>query len=229
MDFGMRREEFDKFVKACKKELSNDFFLQTWNTDPGYSMPFAKVIIKNSVWNHDITKDSPAKYEGIYVDIFVFDNIVSSRFVQKINSTLIIFLVRMLMMKNRYKLKANRRIGRVCDVPLKIVSLFLSTGKIISLIVTIQTKYNARKMPLSWNSYLNFDLMNTRECYHTVDLKFESEVFPAPCNYDKVLKDCYGDYRSLPPAEERKPQHGELKIIYGDYRVKNSQFLKEET
>ena len=44
MDFGMTRKNYDRFVRICQKELdSSRFFLQTMETDPGYTYAFAKI------------------------------------------------------------------------------------------------------------------------------------------------------------------------------------------
>lgn len=38
-------------------------------------------------------------------------------------------------------------------------------------------------------------------------IEFQNFSFPSPKNYQKVLEAEYGDYLSLPPEDERKPQH----------------------
>ena len=40
-----------------------------------------------------------------------------------------------------------------------------------------------------------------------VMLDFEGKKFRAPKEYDKVLTEQYGDYMTLPPAEEQQPHH----------------------
>ena len=42
----------------------------------------------------------------------------------------------------------------------------------------------------------------------TVELPFEGELFPAPKEYDKILRFFYGDYMALPPEEKRHLEHG---------------------
>ena len=38
-------------------------------------------------------------------------------------------------------------------------------------------------------------------------IPFETEEFPAPKEFDKVLTDRYGDYMTPPPEEQRIPEH----------------------
>ena len=41
------------------------------------------------------------------------------------------------------------------------------------------------------------------EFFPTVDVSFEGKMYPAPHNYDGVLRSVYGNYMELPPLEER--------------------------
>ena len=38
-------------------------------------------------------------------------------------------------------------------------------------------------------------------------MPIRDRLFPVPDCYDKWLCDVYGDYRKLPPVDQRKPQH----------------------
>ena len=46
----------------------------------------------------------------------------------------------------------------------------------------------------------------------TVDLPFEDTVLMAPKNWAQVLKQIYGDYMQLPPADKRVPTHSAIEI-----------------
>ncbi len=41
----------------------------------------------------------------------------------------------------------------------------------------------------------------------TVPLPFEGHFFPAPVDYDPILRESYGDYMTLPPENERRVPH----------------------
>lgn len=49
-------------------------------------------------------------------------------------------------------------------------------------------------------------------CETTVELEFEGLKFMAPKGYEHVLKQIYGDYRTLPPVDKRVPSHSSVKI-----------------
>ena len=85
MDFGMTRKNYDRFVRICQKELdSSRFFLQTMETDPGYTYAFAKIRLLGTVFTEALAKDSKAA-NGIFVDIFPFDHVPKNRLCEKLH------------------------------------------------------------------------------------------------------------------------------------------------
>jgi len=53
-------------------------------------------------------------------------------------------------------------------------------------------------------------------CEETVDLEFEDTKLMAPKGWHEVLTWIYGDYKKLPPKEQRVPSHSstEIKIYH---------------
>lgn len=76
LDIAMYREDYNKFCEIAPLELSEPFFFQTEETDPGYLLRHAKV--RNSKTTAILTSQKEKKYkfnQGIFVDIFPLDNI----------------------------------------------------------------------------------------------------------------------------------------------------------
>ena len=46
-----------------------------------------------------------------------------------------------------------------------------------------------------------------REIEDLIDAEFEGKMYPVPRQYDKILKECYGDYMKLPPEDKQQPTH----------------------
>ena len=42
LDFGFTRDNYEKFIATAKKNLSSEFFLQTWDSDREYGYAFCK-------------------------------------------------------------------------------------------------------------------------------------------------------------------------------------------
>ena len=69
VDIRMLRSEYEKFCAVCKEELSEDFFLQNHETDPGYRWGYARVLKNNTVFLREDHEELKSK-NGIFIDIF---------------------------------------------------------------------------------------------------------------------------------------------------------------
>ena len=72
MDIAMTREEYNRFIDVAKIELGEEYFLQTWDTDNNYPMPFAKVRLNDTRYIENVFENANM-HQGIYVDIFPYD------------------------------------------------------------------------------------------------------------------------------------------------------------
>ena len=72
MDIGMLRAEYDKFVEIAPEKLGENYFLQTWKSDPGYPFPYAKVRKLGTCYIENVSQASGAHNE-LFVDIFPYD------------------------------------------------------------------------------------------------------------------------------------------------------------
>ena len=73
-DVAMPREDYDKFLKIAQKFLPETMLLQTHETEPAYTLPFAKIRKKNTLLIETGETGEENYHHGIFVDIFPFDN-----------------------------------------------------------------------------------------------------------------------------------------------------------
>ena len=75
IDVRFKREEYEKFYEACKKDLDNEhFFLQEYRTDPNYRWGYSKMRLKGSEFIR-IGQEHMHYVTGVNIDIFITDNI----------------------------------------------------------------------------------------------------------------------------------------------------------
>ena len=73
MDFGMLRNDYDKFVSVCAAEIDeNKFYLQTDKKDKYYTFNFAKLRLCGTKVIESFSFDVQTN-QGIYIDIFPID------------------------------------------------------------------------------------------------------------------------------------------------------------
>lgn len=59
LDFGMLREDYEKFLKIATTELDSKFFLQTWKNDDGFPYGFSKIRKKIRYMLRQLIKKHP--------------------------------------------------------------------------------------------------------------------------------------------------------------------------
>ena len=212
MDIGMCRDDYDRFIDACKRDLDSRFFLSTYNTEKLYAKPFAKIRL---IGTHFPEPDAPMGIcDGIFVDVFPIDRIPPQKFKRTIHNLRNKFYLYVLLVKSGYCVDNSKFMF--------LAKLFARRKKedIISAILRCQTKYN---------KYAQFEYANLCGTYkygkdvlpiecvdNPVLIEFEKMLFPAPKNPGRVLSIVYGDYMELPPESQRVSQHTSSDIDFGD-------------
>ena len=72
-DVAMLREEYEKFKKACKKELDTTrFYFQDFKNTKGYRWSYGKLRRKNTLFLREFQEHMPYE-QGVFIDIFPVD------------------------------------------------------------------------------------------------------------------------------------------------------------
>ena len=80
----MLRSEYVKFLAICNEELSQDFFLQTFESDKTYVNSFAKLRLNGIEYPEPTNKDL-LYHKGICIDIFPLDHVPNNCLFRKIH------------------------------------------------------------------------------------------------------------------------------------------------
>ena len=97
MDMGMLRADYEKFCRIAPKALKPEYCLETWNTDSGYGLPFAKVMKRNTVYLES-KKNTKMREKGFYIDVFPFDNAPAEEEAQQALVRKLLPIARMMLM-----------------------------------------------------------------------------------------------------------------------------------
>ncbi len=221
MDVGMLREDYERFLKICADELGSEFFLQTYDTDEYYTHPFAKIRLNNTELVEDYSENSK-QHNGVYLDIFPYDNMPESKMSQKFHYLSFKCLKWAAMGKNDYYFieKKKRRFAKI----MSIAFFFLSKKKAISMCDRVCKMYNKKQCRnvINMGGAYNYNEYTLRTNLENLSvLKFEGYDFSVPENYKELLTNMYGDYMKLPPVEQRGKQHSMVKMNIGNYKIKN--------
>ena len=102
IDVAMPRADYDKFIEL-KDELADDYFFQSYETDPQYINRFGKIRKNGTVFMEKLVQELDM-HHGIYIDVFPFDNIKPHSFSGKLQ----LFILRKLDSFFKYRLKERQ-------------------------------------------------------------------------------------------------------------------------
>lgn len=219
MDIGMLRDDYERFVTACKTELGDRFFLQTWDTDKEYPFSYAKIRLNGTRFVESFSENS-GMHNGIFVDIFPFDNVPDSKLCRKIQSYKYFICKRLLWIKKGMgkNLKSSKKQMQKYYIFLWFSKLF-QYDNVKEYYKKIQKKYNNQitEKIVTDGSYSYFKESIAR-CWadELKPILFENEEFLTYKNREEYLSYFYGDYLKLPPPEKRN-RHEALEIDFGEY------------
>lgn len=213
MDLGILQEDYDRAVEVLKKNLPQDLFLQTLETDPEYDLTWIKVKDNNSI----IKEYKPGNYhKGIFVDIFPIQRVVNDeeavlrernkmkklhRILSSVKEPFDHITSPKMLVKNIFKLGIKTALFPM---------LFFSKAKINKILRDSCDKHS-KKMEDKNSGRLNyyigtgfFDVpMDESMMFPLKKIPFADFEFYAPGEYDRYLTTQFGDYMQLPPESER--------------------------
>ena len=211
VDLIMFRPDYDLFMREFNQGRNDS--LEAWDVsnNPSYRHNMGKVVDVSTVL---VEKNSNLGDEiGVYIDIFAFDYLPED----EVERTKV--LRRLQHLRNYYrrinedpseqKNPIKRLALRGTKLALRLLpgnliakrmndAAFAATGGKRTSICGELTSYSSKERSVFRTAWFE----------ETVPLPFEGELFPAPKEYDTILRYFYGDYMQLPPPEKRRLEHG---------------------
>lgn len=224
LDVAMPRDDYERFIQLTD-EFKEPYFLQTPYTDKGYFYSFAKLRNTNTTAVVDLFKYAGFN-QGIWISMFPLDfwdeNGGRERYLEisKLvahNSTYMRVSNPYLSEKDKLRVKAYQaeqrdpmhdfeemhRLASFCKDP---------NSKYVTTAVITQSRYEDK-------------IWDASDYASAVQVKFEGLSLPAPCGYEHLLTQWYGDYMKFPPIEERGEWHPG---IHFDAEIPYKEYLRKQ-
>lgn len=223
IDLMMMRDDYEKLLQLADTEFKHPYFLQSFSTDRQYYRGHAQVRYDGTaaILPYDI--DQPF-HQGIFVDIFVYDNIPDEkdkeweRSVRRAK-----WAIKCLQTAYYTKFCLREPVVSIKFLMARIVSFLLGPGNIYLFFERQFTKWN--KSQCRSIACPTYDFRQTgretkeKEWYErTLMMPFENIEIPVPEGYHEVLKTLYGDNYMEPRKEQSG--HGNT-IIFTDRSYKD--------
>ena len=210
IDICILREDWDLFIEALNKDLSNEFYFQCFENDTKFNVingPTMKIRKKNTYIEevNFLLKNRCESGNGIFVDAIIYDNICENKYIDEANRMvvrilmpLLVFLdnlhinpiflkkfVRWFAKRYHIKNKKSSRIGNIITEP--------------------------------WVPFLKGRHFDKKDVLPFKLYEFEGRKFYSYNNIEKISKENYGPnclkkwdgkkWIETLPIEKRKPKH----------------------
>lgn len=221
IDIAMHRADYNKFINIAPQELSSQFYLQNWKTEPNFALCFTKIRKNNTLYMETISEKANI-HHGIFIDIFAYDkyptntiSLLKTKFAMQIISRLMIIKCGFTPWRT---VEGSKIWKKIFYVPFYIMAKFINIQSMRNLYqkyVQIANKTNSNHV---FNSCeINDEKHPLPQSYLSNFIKhqFEDTQFYIPVEYDKLLRHFYGDYMQLPPPEQREGHHNIVELKLG--------------
>lgn len=220
IDIGMLRHDYRKFLECAQQQLDSKYFLQTWETDEHFGLPMAKIRINDT----RIVEGASANVEchqGIFLDIFPFDEKPDNRLRRGLHAVSSYVLKRALLARSGYAVGDQKQI-----------SLRVAFSLLITLLRVVPKRHLIRLFEAQMTQ---FNGSQSKECVTVAgSYGYRRESFQSPWSQDLLeyefheLKICgfrnayayltnlYGDYLKLPAENERGQRHDIQSVDFGE-------------
>lgn len=203
-DIMMTRAEYNRFYKACRKELNKEkYFLQEFRTDSEYRWGYSKLRKNGTVFLRE-NQEQIKCHTGVCIDIFIFDKVPDNYICRRFH-WMACFLVR----KGLYSVVGVRNAKNpLIRLTYGFMALFSRNFWVRWLSCLVSSEQGKNRELLSHLTYPNRKSIRyglSADYFDTyVDIEFEGNRFLAIKEYDRYLTELFGDYMKLPPIEKRK-------------------------
>jgi len=219
IDVSMPRKDYDRFMKIGQSYLPDNVFLQNRRTEKNYIRYAAKLRLKGTVFPE--TDGVPYEHNGIFIDIFPFDNIAGNRFWARFNVKTVVEMLHVIRTYRGHDLGVSpSRVRRGISMIIKrMPKWFINSLERFCLKIAQRNKDKETRFMTCyfWRmSQTKQYLFDTSKMLPVKDVLFEGQEVKIMNNPDHYLTLMYGNYMQLPP-EEKRVVHRKGDVDFGDF------------
>lgn len=212
IDIGMLREDFEKFLKAEKKDWPDYYSIQY-----GLSENRCDILLRiRDSRTTGITAaeiDSPGN-KGCFIEIYPFDY-VEDNWIRKVQNKVTAQLLREINTRIACTRKQSQTLSLSAKIRYILLKVF-TNRTLWNIYISVCKIQNKRKEKVFVDTpALPAYAMTGEHLYRYEDVKssiympFEYMTARVPIGYDHCLTVAYGDYMELPPVEKRGVHHND--------------------
>lgn len=205
IDVAMSRDDFERFLSVVKIELqdNNELIIQYETFNQNYSSPHARITnINTTACLPRILKSEIDVEQGIFIDIFVYDNVPNSQWKKKIHRFIYKSVSYMLHDKqNKYTFENRLLTAKILRLCARFLFLFTDVDNVFKWTQKYISKYNNDSSCVNFGCISSLYQMEQfilrKEWFDDViELPFENTFILCPLKYEDVLTHTYGNWKT---------------------------------
>lgn len=222
VDIGMKRDDYERFLRIAPSELGREYFLSWQETDPHSPYYFAKVKKNGTLFVEELFPNVPM-HQGIFVDIFPFDRIPDSPRMERLHRSVVSFLNCCLMGKECWMWRhygtceiANPtdRSRAACFLN-RVIDTLLGKRAVYRLMRWAQTWFNGCRTRYYNNTMTRTDHITEAALNDLVKWKFGPLQVLAPRDLEGFLRYNYPTlHRFTPDEQARVANHYPVRLSF---------------
>lgn len=199
VDVIMARPAYERFLAIAPTALDqNTFFLQS-EYSKHWPMFFSKLRLNNTACMEKYVPKDLEMHQGVYIDIFPFDNLSDNRLERKLQFFASKLVIANGLQKRGYSTNSILKkmvMAFSCILPIQALHEYVmkrgqKKSRYVHTFFAAASSYSKNVFPREWF-----------EKY--IGAVFEQGQYPISAFYHDLLTTIYGDYMTLPSMEERE-------------------------
>ena len=226
VDVILMRSEYERFFSEAAGDFDPEIYYVQQEHGPHWPMPFSKLRRNNTTCIEKYHLRDAKMHQGVYIDIFPCDSLADRPLIRKLQFAASRAIFAKALYARGYetnsrgkklfmqfcRLLPQRQLEKIClggrKTETGMVHTFLAGGR----------QYKKNMLPRAWME-------------DAVEIRFENASFPISAQYDALLTQLYGDWRTLPsPAERKCKEHVailDLEHSYTEYLEQQERMVIE--
>ena len=229
MDVIVPRSDWNRFIEAMKKDLSDKFYFQCYETDKKFNVimgPTMKVR-KKGTWMEEVNfllKNRCQGGDGIFVDVIIYDNVSENKFKFEMALTVTKILMPLYVLLDNLHL------------PHDWLSRFIRWFSYRNSKKNENSSLVSQPISVPWEKFLKEPVFKKEDVFPFKLYEFEGRKFYSYNNIEKILKEWYGPnclkkwdgekWVETLPISKRKPKHTANLNLESDQKQKEDKIEK---
>ena len=219
VDIRMLREDYEKLEKVISKECDGKYYIVDYTTDNTYPYLFKKICLNNTRFTLETEYELGSNF-GIFIDLYIMEYVPDDEITRNkvLKRAWYYQHVGILALFKKPIILFKGIKGTFVKIACVIIHYFLKLFRINAfkcyskaeriLINSVDGKTNTVAFPFDTLPLTNVVFVS--DIFPLKKKKFGNTYVMLPKEYDKLLRQQFGDYMKLPKVEDRKNHHPKI-------------------